>query len=190
MHRSSSAGFDIREAVESLRGAFSPRSGGRSSEGGSPGDIRAAILSALATEPMNGHQVMQAIAAASGGAWMPAASSVYPTLQQLTDEGLLRTQHDGERIVYALTDEGRAAAAEAAAAESAEHAHDDARNGDRDHWRVPRWDEHTAAVPKAGAKLAQAAAQVAQSGTREQKERAAALLDETRRQLYAILAEG
>lgn len=189
MHRSSSAGFDIREAVESLRDAFSPRSGGRSSEGGSPGDIRAAILSALATEPMNGHQVMQALAAASGGAWMPAASSVYPTLQQLTDEGLLRTQHDGERIVYALTDEGRAAA-EAAAAESAEHAHDDAHNGDRDHWRVPRWDEHTAAVPKAGAKLAQAAAQVAQSGTREQKERAAALLDETRRQLYAILAEG
>jgi hypothetical protein len=44
-------------------------------------------------------------------------------------------------------------------------------------------------MPKASVKLAQAAAQVAQTGTREQKERAAALLDETRRKLYAMLAE-
>jgi len=51
------------------------------------------------------------------------------------------------------------------------------------------WNERTAAVPKAGAKLAQAAAQVTQSGTREQQERAAAILDETRKRLYAILAE-
>lgn len=190
MRSSSSAGFDLREAVEGLRDAFSPRSGGRS-EGATHGDIRLAVLSALAREPMNGHQVMQTIAASSGGAWMPAASSVYPTLQQLTDEGLVTAQHEGERTVYSLTETGRAAATEAAAAAGT---HDDAHGAGHDHghdhWRGPRWDESTAAVPRAGAKLAQAAAQVAQSGSREQKERAAALLDETRRKLYAILAEG
>ncbi len=45
------------------------------------------------------------------------------------------------------------------------------------------------ALPRAGVKLAQATAQVAQNGTREQRQRAVELLDETRRRLYAILAE-
>jgi len=62
--------------------------------------------------------------------------------------------------------------------------------GDRMGGRInDRWNERTSAVPRAGAKLAQAAAQVTQSGTREQQERAATILDETRKRLYAILAE-
>lgn len=187
MRSSANAGFDIREAVENLRDALSPRSGGSSSHGHEHRDVRAAILAALSHEPMNGHQVMQSIATNSGGDWKPSASQVYPTLQQLTDEGLVTATQDGERTVYSLTEAGRAAAAEA----HAEHAHHDHQESHQhENWKMPRWDDHSAAVPKAGAKLAQAAAQVAQSGTRDQKERAAALLDETRRKLYAILAEG
>ena len=189
---SSSSGFDLREAVENLRDAFTPRSGSRGAN--AHGDLRTAILTALAHEAKNGHQIMQAIGAASGGAWMPTASQVYPMLQQLADEGLLSTQHDGERTVYALTDAGREAAA-AASAESS--AHDTTRDawgmGDWSDRMSGRWNDHwnerTSAVPRAGAKLAQAAAQVTQSGTREQQERAAALLDQTRKALYAILAE-
>ncbi len=197
MRSSSSAGFDLREAVENLRDAFTPRSGSRS-QGSSHGNLRTAILTALQHEAKNGHQVMQAITAGSGGTWMPAASEVYPMLQQLTDEGLITTQHDGERTVYALTDAGREAASAAAEA----HAHaSDAHESARDSWNVSdwsdrmsgrfndHWSERTSAVPRAGAKLAQAAAQVTQSGTREQQERAAALLDQTRKSLYAILAE-
>jgi DNA-binding PadR family transcriptional regulator len=192
---SSSSGFDLREAVESLRDAFTPRGG--STKSSSRGDLRSAILAALHHEAKNGHQVMQAITTASGGMWMPAASEVYPMLQQLADEGLVSTQHDGERTVYTLTDAGR----EAAAAASEAHAHESARDNGRDSWNVSdwsdrmsgRWNDHwserTSAVPRAGAKLAQAAAQVTQSGTREQQERAAALLDQTRKALYAILAE-
>lgn len=189
---SSSSGFDLREAVENLRDAFTPRGGG--TKGAAHGDLRTAILAALGHEAKNGHQIMQGIGAASGGAWMPAASQVYPMLQQLADEGLVSTQHDGERTVYALTDAGREAAA-AASAESS--GHDSARDawsmGDWSDRMSGRWNDHwnerTAAVPRAGAKLAQAAAQVAQTGTREQQERAAALLDQTRKALYAILAE-
>lgn len=187
--------FDFREAAERLREAFGPREHG----GHERHDVRGAILVALHGGAKNGHEVMQAIAAAHEG-WMPAASEVYPTLQQLTDEGLVSSRHEGERTVYELTPAGAAAAAEQVAqheAHRAEHERGGARGwGDwsrRDHagpWaQWGPWSEHDAAVPKAGAKLAQAAAQVAHSGTQEQKERAAALLDETRRKLYAILAE-
>ena len=191
MASSSSVGFDIREAVDSLREAFTPRGSGRGSGRGSHGDVRGAILLALGDEPMNGQQVIRAITAKSG--WAPSAGAVYPTLQLLTDEGLVSAKLDGERTVYSLTDAGREAAAASASASS----NSDSRNewsmprmGDRfgERWNE-RFGEHTAAVPKAGAKLAQAAAQVAQSGSREQNERAAAILDDARRKLYAILAE-
>lgn len=201
--RNTSSGFDLREAVDNIREAFTPRSSSPRPHGAQHRDVRTAILAALGSEPMNGQQLISAIGTKSGGAWVPTAGEVYPTLQLLTDEGLLSTQHDGERTVYALTDAGReAVAAAAATAESG----GDSGGANHDGWSLPdwslpdwgnrisghwneRWSEHTAAVPKAGAKLAQAAAQVAQSGTREQQERAAALLDETRRKLYAILAE-
>lgn len=210
---SSSSGFDIREAVESIREAFAPRSG---SSRGAQGDIRAAILEALAGESKNGQQVIQTIATNSGGAWMPSAGIVYPALQLLTDSGLVSTGYNGERIVYSLTDAGREAAAVMAAASSgsassnSEPSNAGSASSSRGEWRMPRmgdgftmpewgdrmggrindhWNERTSAVPRAGAKLAQAAAQVTQSGTREQQERAAAILDETRKRLYAILAE-
>lgn len=218
MRSTPSNGSEIREALENLRDAVMARTGGmagawgawgdgRGTAGGGRGDLRTAILSALGGEAKNGHQVMQAIAAASGGAWMPTAGQVYPMLQQLTDEGLLSAHVDGERTVYALTDAGREAAAAAhEAATGGESRESSARPG----WKRPEWDlselvdrmsgrwndhwsehraEHSTAVPRAGAKLAQAAAQVASTGTKEQQERAAALLDETRRALYAILAE-
>ena len=199
MRNSSSAGFDIRETVENLREAFMPRTGADTrAQRPTLGDLRTAILTTLSREAKNGHQIMQAIGTASGGGWTPTASEVYPTLQQLTDEGLIGTTYDGERSVYSLTDAGREAAA--AAAESAVHEpKNDGRSmpdwnmsdwGNRMSGRwTDHWNERTTAVPRAGAKLAQAAAQVTQNGSRDQQERAGALLDETRRKLYAILAE-
>lgn len=168
---SSSSGFDLREAVDSLRDAFTPR-GSRSGWGSNekPRDLRAAILIALQHEAKNGHQVMQAITAASGGVWMPAASEVYPMLQQLTDEGLVSTQHDAERTVYTLTDAGREAA-NAAAEAHASSENESSRDWTMRDWSLPdwtdrmsgrwndHWNERTSAVPRAGAKLAQAAAQ-------------------------------
>lgn len=189
---------DIREALQTLRDAVFTRSGtwaGR--DRSSTGDVRAALLAAIGDEAKNGHQIMQAMSVASGGTWMPSAGAVYPLLQQLTDEGLLSAQHDGERTVYRLTDAGR----EAAATAQASHPRQNDREHERSGWNLPDWadrmsgrlndrmSEHSTALPRAGAKLAQAAAQVAHSGTREQQERAAALIDETRRKLYAILAE-
>ena len=73
------------------------------------GDVRAAALALLAEEPMNGYQIIQAIGERSDGVWRPSPGSVYPALQQLEDEGLIRAEAgEGGRRAYQLTDEGRA----------------------------------------------------------------------------------
>src|SRR4051812_26929927 len=74
------------------------------------GEIRPLILATLATRPMHGYEVIQELESQSGGRWRPSAGSVYPTLQQLSDEGLLTSEEIDGRRVYALTDEGKAAA--------------------------------------------------------------------------------
>jgi DNA-binding PadR family transcriptional regulator len=184
MRPSSDFGFDLREAAETFRDMFAPRGGWASGRPGGRmgrGDIRTAILIELAEEPMHGYQLIQAIETRSGGAWKPSPGSVYPTLQLLADEGLVSSKQTGERKVYTLTDTGK----DAAAAVTDDTSHDSQPGMP---WRRPDF-ERAAALPKAGAKLAQAMSQVATSGTKEQTERAVAIVDEARRKLYAILAE-
>ena len=171
MAGTSSPAFDVWEVVNDLRDSFTSRGRGRMGRG----DIRTAILVSLVEKPMHGYQIIQAIETRTGGAWKPSPGSIYPTLQLLADEGLVLGEQDGERKVYSLTEAGRAAAAEAG-----EELPGQPRRA---------MDPARAALPKSGAKLAQAAAQVMHTGTAEQQERAVALLDETRRKLYAILAE-
>ena len=74
------------------------------------GDVRAAILSLLSEQPRNGYQIMRELAERSQGAWRPSPGSVYPQLQQLEDEGLVRQEASGMAPggrVFALTDAGR-----------------------------------------------------------------------------------
>jgi DNA-binding PadR family transcriptional regulator len=191
MRTPSSAGFDLWEAVDGLRETFTPRMGGNMRSGNmrsgsmrsgqmgrmGRGDIRTAILVALAEEPMNGYQIIQAIEVSTKGAWKPSPGSVYPTLQLLADEGLVSSEQVGERKVYSLTEAGKEAAAESSGGPTPEEP--------RRSWNS----ERNTALPRAGAKLAQAAVQVAQSGSADQNERAVAAVDEARRKLYAILAE-
>jgi Transcriptional regulator PadR-like family len=72
------------------------------------GDVRAAILVLLDEEPRNGYGIMQEIEERSAGAWRPSPGSVYPVLQQLEDEGLVRAAQTGERKLMELTEEGKA----------------------------------------------------------------------------------
>ena len=48
----------------------------------------------------------------SGGAWKPSPGSIYPTLQQLEDEGLVRAETDNGRRTFTLTQDGRTYVAE------------------------------------------------------------------------------
>ena len=58
--------------------------------------MRSAILDVLHTsdEPMNGYQVIQQIADRTDGVWKPSPGSVYPTIAQLQDEGLVEDAPD------------------------------------------------------------------------------------------------
>jgi DNA-binding PadR family transcriptional regulator len=71
------------------------------------GEIRLAILSLLSEGPKHGYQLMKEMQERSGGAYRASAGSVYPTLQQLEDEGLVKAEMQSGRRVYQLTEEGR-----------------------------------------------------------------------------------
>ncbi|MFV0375572.1 PadR family transcriptional regulator [Microbacterium sp.] len=167
-------GAGLWEAMDQLRSTFEQRSAPRMNRG----DVRAAVLALLAEEPMHGYQIIQRIEERSGGSWKPSAGSVYPTLQLLSDEGLIEAEESDGRKTYSLTEAGRAAAEESAA-KPAPWDGPAAREGSR----------HTA-LPKAGVELAQAAAQVARTGTSEQVGEAVEILTDARRRLYALLAQG
>jgi DNA-binding PadR family transcriptional regulator len=141
------------------------------------GDVRAAALALLADEPRNGYQIIQQISERSGGVWRPSPGSVYPALQQLEDEGLIRATTGEGRRAYELTDEGRDYVA----------AHPE-------ELQAP-WDAVTKSVGDEAIEMrrlfgtvAMAGMQVARVGTRAQAEQARQILTETRRKLYQILA--
>lgn len=71
------------------------------------GEIRLAILSLLSEGPKHGYQLMKEMAERSGGLYRASAGSVYPTLQQLEDEGLIESDQQNGKRVYKLTAAGR-----------------------------------------------------------------------------------
>jgi DNA-binding PadR family transcriptional regulator len=83
--------------------AFGPRS--RFFESG---ELRLAILSLLSEGPKHGYQLMKEMEERSGGVYKASAGSMYPTLQQLEDEGLVVANLENGRRIYTLTDAGRA----------------------------------------------------------------------------------
>ena len=141
------------------------------------GDVRAAILALLAERPMHGYEMIQELEARTGGVWRPSPGSVYPTLQLLEDEDLITGEEGEGRRRFTLTDAGRAEA-------------------ERQGQQSP-WEEVTAGVAPVAWNLRDAMGQIAQAfwsvadaGSEAQQARALEVLKDTRRRLYAILAEG
>ena len=167
---------NILDAVEQFRAQFEQKASGATRM--NKGDVRSAVLSLLLEQPMHGYQIIREIEERSGGSWKPSPGSVYPTLQLLTDEGLVQAEESGGRKTYSLTEEGRAAAGEETTERSAPWESATTRDGGR-----------MTALPKAGVELAQAAAQVARTGSKEQVAAAVEVLDDARRKLYSILAQ-
>jgi DNA-binding PadR family transcriptional regulator len=140
------------------------------------GDIRTAILLLLADEPRNGYQLMQEIDERSGGRWRPSPGSVYPTLSQLEDEGLIRTTEVEGAKAFEITDAGRQVLAERGDTPAPWDDHDDEVHSPKD------------LRGKIGA-IGMATMQVAQAGDEAQIAKAVEILDDARKALYRILAE-
>ncbi len=146
------------------------------------GDVRAAILDVLSTEPMNGYQLITQITERTQGAWKPSPGSVYPTLSQLEDEGLVEGDDTRGRRVLRLTDEGRAyvtAHAEELAGVWAPFAEPARATGP----------DYASLKPEIG-QLMSAVWQIVSTGTEQQRRDAIEILVDTRRRLYGLLADG
>jgi len=72
----------------------------------SRGDVRVLDLEALRTGPKRGYEVIKTIREMFGGWYTPSPGAVYPTLQWLEDEGLVRSEEVDGKKVYSITDTG------------------------------------------------------------------------------------
>jgi len=153
-----------------------PRGRGRKAR---RGDIRTAALLLLAEEPRNGYQIMQEVQERSDGVWHPSPGSVYPALQQLEDEGLIRSEEVDGRKLFKLTDDGEAYVRERG-------------EGRRAPWELMSDDvsEEAVELGKLIREVAGAFAQVMRTGSEAQMGEARKVLARTRRDLYRILGEG
>jgi DNA-binding PadR family transcriptional regulator len=142
------------------------------------GDVRAAILALLAEEPMHGYQIITELTERSGGVWRPSPGSVYPTLQALEDQGLVTANKSEGRRVFSLTDEGKATA--------------DAAGDGPAPWEDAARGANRSLVDLRGLMVSVAAAvmQVGRAGSEPQVKAVGEILDETRRRIYLILADG
>ena len=137
------------------------------------GEVRSQILSVLRDRPMHGYEVIQELEAQSDGRWRPSAGSIYPTLQQLADEGLVTGGDVDGRRVYTITDEGRTVAAESA---------------DRSPWTETGNDDRPD-IRKLVMQLVPAAIQVDKVGSPHAKTEATRILSDARKQMYRLLSE-
>ncbi|MEM6494932.1 MAG: PadR family transcriptional regulator [Pseudomonadota bacterium] len=54
------------------------------------GELRLALLALINEEPRHGYELIKAIEDMTGGAYAPSPGAVYPTLQMLEEEGLIK----------------------------------------------------------------------------------------------------
>ena len=153
-----------------------PRGRGRKAR---RGDIRTAALLLLAEEPRNGYQIMQDVEERSDGVWRPSPGSVYPALQQLEDEGLIRSEEVDGRKLFRLTDDGEAYVKERG-------------EGERAPWDLMSdgMSDQAVELGKLIREVASAFVQVMRTGSEAQMGEARKVLVQTRRDLYRILGDG
>jgi DNA-binding PadR family transcriptional regulator len=137
------------------------------------------VLALLSEQPRHGYEIIQEIAERTSGAWRPSPGSVYPSISQLEDEGLVRTEEAEGRRTVTLTEAGQTYVGE--------H-HDELDKV----WAVSapdEVDETVTALREQYGLLHAAVLQIASAGTGDQRETAAAALAEARKTIYRLLAE-
>lgn len=127
---------------------------------------------------MHGYELITELEARSEGRWRPSAGAIYPALTRLREHGLLVSEEVDDKRRFSLTDAGREALAElrAGQADGASAPWEESGRGGRGDLR-----RHVAEV-------AGQVRQIGRFGSPDQLDRAATVLGEATRDLYAILA--
>ncbi|MFE3189514.1 PadR family transcriptional regulator [Nocardia sp. NPDC059240] len=71
-----------------------------------PGELRLTLLALIAEQPGHGYELMSRLEDRCAGVYRPSAGAVYPTLQQLEDEGLVELEIVSSRKVFHATEAG------------------------------------------------------------------------------------
>jgi DNA-binding PadR family transcriptional regulator len=142
------------------------------------GAVPLAIFTLLDERPMHGYEIITELESRSDGRWRPSPGSIYPTLDRLEDRGVLTSAEvDGKRQ-FSLTDSGRErlAALRDAQGDDADEPWNHSGTGGRGDMR------------RLMSELGGQVRQIARFGSTEQRDAATALLEDTKRKLYDILA--
>ena len=150
------------------------------------GAVRGAILRLLAERPMHGYELIGELEERTGGRWRPSPGSVYPTLAQLEDEGLVRAVvgEADDKKRFELTDAGRDRLAE-----QPEESLGRPWPGEGGPDGGPGGFGGRGELRRLGGEIAGQLRQLARFGSPAQQEQAWGILARTRTELYTVLAQ-
>ncbi|MEH2383867.1 MAG: PadR family transcriptional regulator [Nostoc sp.] len=147
------------------------------------GDIKFILLELLSEHPSHGYDLIKEMETRYGGFRRLSPGSVYPTLQLLEEGGYLKSAQEGGKRIYTITDEGRQLLAERAQQETSDSPWDTFKSF------VAGKPQEFIQLRNAATELAAVVVQVARSGNMERINRVRELLEQVKREIYAILAE-
>lgn len=180
--------FDPRQAVEGLIGYVRDQVSGQMNRGTKPKPdsqkVEAAVLAALEAGPKTSSQIIKSISLASGGTWTPSEGDVNRMLNNLSEGKMVTVKTKGDRKVYSITKSGSEALADALKASSEAPKSNTPKSAANFNWISCDPSYLTAA-----SKLPPVLLDVAQTGSKTQQAKAAAILDKARHDLHLILAE-
>lgn len=139
------------------------------------GDIRHIVLEVLQDKPMHGYEIMKRLEDKSHGMWRPSPGSIYPTLQLLEEQDLIKSQEKAGKKVYALTEAGKT------------HVRSHAS---RAPWEVKQWSpERIVELRGLGVHIMKTMKQILKHGSDDQFGQAKTVLSRTARELSDIVKE-
>ncbi|MEH1932303.1 MAG: PadR family transcriptional regulator [Nostoc sp.] len=147
------------------------------------GDIKFILLELLSEHPSHGYDLIKEMETRYGGFRRLSPGSVYPTLQLLEEGGYLKSAQEGGKRIYTITDEGRQLLAERSQQETSDSPLDTFKSF------VTGKPQEFIELRNAATELAAVVMQVARSGNMERINRVRELLEQVKREIYAILAE-
>lgn len=142
------------------------------------GILKFALLKMLDELPRHGYDLIREIRRKGWGA---GAGSVYPILAALEGAGLIAGRDEGDRRIYEITAQGRSLLGEHAA--ELERLLNDEKGDEEES------ESSAAQLRDSAVRLMQAVSQLGPSSKSETIARARELLDETRKEIYQLLAE-
>jgi DNA-binding PadR family transcriptional regulator len=67
------------------------------------------VLKIIKEKPIHGYEIIRTVEQRSNGRWTPSAGSIYPILEGLEKNGIIRSEEIERKKVYAITPKGELA---------------------------------------------------------------------------------